>query len=459
MLTCTSGSFVTAVPDSRLLWTSAARGVVRATTSHQVSTVQTHTPRHVGCLLTKATTAQFNALGANVDINTVSDVSGDVRMFEKLVQGDLNGGTCTDMMYNLTIHDSDATVYNAPVYLDDAMLRSCVGERSVPMVFYAMQQLDSIRASMPELAETLQRAFGTGSESGCTTTRAVPAMHCVASSGTTSRRMFPTGSRVNSAATSMLSTQTDKTVLFNNDRDVTHHVTTYSVRAIDMSPSISHGGSDRYLVAQNVKIEDVGGVYSANVTMSIVGTDARGVMPRGDAVTHKMHPYVSLDKDPGLVNRTSTMHVFTNGNHYSMLVTHMHNSNSTRSLQLSAYASMNALCVSGKATKSDIDRIMKSASMETLFDAGDIPVVVARKSSSPCICVLVPGIVSGAAESALSSPGSPKRVALRMRDDEKCYLVDMKNDGSRQTAVPVRTLDIESLPGPVQNALRRQWGI
>lgn len=447
----TPGSFVTAAPDSRVLWTSAARGVMRATASHQVHTVQTHTPRNVGCLLTKATATQFKSLGANVNIDTVCDVGGDVRMFESLDQENYDRGIRTDMMYDLTINDSEATVYTARVYLDDAMLRSCVGERGVPMALYAVQNLDSLRESLPEVAEVLQRAFGTGSVEN---TSAEPAVHCVASAGSTSRRMFPIGLNVGSTTIpcSMLGTLTDKTILFNTDREITHHITTYSARATDMSTDTSRGPG-RYLVAQNMKIEDVGGVYSANVTMSIVGTDVCGSVARSDAVTHKMNPYTSIENDPGLVTRTSTIHVFTNGKHYSMLATHLHNSNSMRSLQLTAYASLNALHMSGKEPKSDIDRIMKSASMETLFDSSGIPVVVARKSSSPFICVIVPGGVTGTMESALSSPCSTssfERKDFRMREDEKCHLVNMKT--------PVCTLDIKSLPGPIQNALRRQWG-
>jgi predicted lactoylglutathione lyase len=456
------GSFTTATPESRMLWTSAARGVVRATAAHEVRTLQTHTPNHVGCLLTKATSKQFEKLGANIDIGSVNDVSGDFRMFESLDQINLNGSTCTDMMYDLTINDSDATVYTARVYLDEAMLSSCVNGRGVPMVFYALQQLDSINDSVPDVAEVLRRAFGSAPEVTHTDTGVEPQVHCVASTGSTSRRMFPIGLNSELSPRSVLGTQTDKTILFNTDREITHHVTTYSVRAIDMS-SGNNRGSDRYLVAQNVKIEHVGGTYSANVTMSIVGTDARGVIPRNVSVTHTVHPYTSIENDLGLSSRNSVLHVFTNGNHYSMLLAHLHNSNYARSLQLTAYASLRALNMAGKESKSDIDRIMKTATMETLFDSSSLPVILARKSSTPFVCVVVPGTVD-------TCPTTPRsltidkfeRNAFRVREDEKSYLVNMENENTLQNSVkrqvPVQTLDIESLPGPVQNALRRQWG-
>jgi hypothetical protein len=450
MWVSTPTSFVSAGTDARVLWSSAARGVLRATAAHEVRTVETHTPRHIGCILKNATTAQFEQLGANVHIDTVSDVSADVRMFENLKQENISDGPSTDMVYDLTITDSDATVYTARVYLDNAMLAEYGESCSCPMVCYALRQLDSIHESMPEVAKTLQRAFDTKSITQDTTASAASSVHCVASANTTNRRMFPIGSvKGSNGATHMLGTQNDKTVLFNEDREVTHHITTYSVRAIDPS-TVKSCSSPRYLVAQNVKIEEIGGVYSADITMSIVGTDTRGVLARNDPVVYNMHPYVSFENDLGLSTRNTTMHVFTQGKHYSMLLTHMYNPRSVRSLQLSAYASLNALSVSGNSQTSDIDRIMVSASMETLFDNGDLPVVVARGSTVPFICVMVPGPTQGGDMSITSSVNSPSA------SDEGLGLTEMITPDTRE--VPVSTIDLSSLPTPVQNALRRQWG-
>jgi hypothetical protein len=459
----TSGHFVTASPETRVLWTSAKMGVVRATAAHEVRAVDLHTPRHVGCLLAKATTAQFERLGAIVHIDTVNDISGDVNMFESVKHENVNGGTCTDMVYDVLMTDSNATVCTARVHMDDIMLGVCGGESSCPMVFHALKHLNSIRESMPDVTETLQRAFG-----GTMSTN--DEMHCVASAESANRRMFPIGSNVD--ARSMLGTHIDKTVLFNQDREVTHHITTYTVRAIDPSLVMS-STSKRYLVSQHVKIVDAGGVYSADLTMSIAGIAIRGDSMCTDEAIHTTHPYTSLVEDRGVSTRTSTMHVFTNAKHYSMLFTHIHDAGYARSLQLPAYASMNALCMSGNSIRSDIDQIMKTASMETLMDCGDLPLTVARGSSSPFICLVVPGVELGVSGVELGEECEGTYVTEASFENEDSYLVDLQKIDVRQQVaedpvdmpkidachqVPVNTMNIDALPAPVQNALRRQWG-
>jgi hypothetical protein len=468
-------SIVTASPEARVMWTSAAKGVAHATAAHEVRAVETRTPRHVGFLLTKATTAQFGELGVQVHQDSIEDVSGDMRMFRSLADEPAPGDRFTEMAYDMTITDSNATVYTARLYLNDAMLGLCAGDSSYPLVFHAMAQLDSIHESMPDVAETLQRAFGTNSGTSST--------HCVATAVTSNRRMFPIGSNMGATKTTpnMVGTQTDKTVLFNSEREVTHHLTTHSVRAVNPS-NVKGTGSHRYLVAQNVKIEETGGVYSANVMISIAGSDTQGVAQRTDAVTYKMHPYVALEDDVGINTRTSTMHVFTKGNHYSMLVTHMHDASASRSLQLSAYASLNAL--RGYCVDSDIDQIMRSASMETLFDSNEIPLIVAR-GSPDFLCVVVSG-VRGSADGSKNVDGCEDgcedgcgdgcedgchcvqgkvSAACITREAGQAYLVEMDKCEASQLdkceASPLdnyaNTLDIDSLPVPVQNALRRQW--
>lgn len=488
-----SETFVTAAPDARVLWTSAKRAVVRATAVHEVRAVDSHTPRHVGCQLTKATTSQFERLGAKIDIDSVNSISADLGMFENVKHENVNGGTCIDMVYDLTVTDSDATVYTARLHLDDKMLQVCGGECSSPMVFYALPHLDSIRETMPDVIETLERAFGGTTSIAEETALGVseqPLVHGVASAVTANRRMFSLGS--NESPRSMLGTHVDKTVLYNQDREATHNITTYSVRVID--PSIlKNSASKRYIIAQHVKIEDVWSGYSSDVVMSVAGLDTRGGDMCTDATTHKIHPYASLGNDLGVSTRNSTLHVFTNAKHYSMLLTHMHNASCARSLQLSAYASLNALCVSGHSAKSDIDNIMRSASMETLLDCSELPLIVERGSSSPFMCLVVPG-VKLCGKTDVPDPCSPVPCSAdpcsadscsncpcshcscsdeppNFEQDE-CYLVDLhktdlqnidlQNIDLQKTEVrqevPVSTLDINALPVHVQNALRRQWG-
>lgn len=455
-------SYTSAAPDVRNLWTSAVKGVARATATHQECTTQSHTPRHIGCLLTKASATQFASLGAAVASNTVTDVSGDVRMFDSLKQDVYKTQITTDIMYDLIINDSEATVYTARVYVNSDMLDSYAGDLSLPVMFHTLRQLDAIKKAMPKVADVLERALSSQSESSLSSSdhESTSTVHCVASSGSTNRRLFPIDANVETNRRSMIGTQTDKTVLFNADREITHNITTYSVKATDM-PAHQNCSPVSYVVAQNMKIEDISNHYSANVTMSIVGTDAREILKREDAVVHTRHPYVSIENDLGREPRNSMMHVFVGGFHYSMSVAHTHNSNSARSLQLPVYASLRELQVSGRVSESRVCAIMKTASMEALSDFTSLPVIVARKSSEPCLCVIVPSLAEAGSYKSDSIIYSEKeRNEERIRDDKKCYLVDMKIPAQNVSiGNAVRTLDIDSLPGPVQNALRRQWGI
>jgi hypothetical protein len=453
-------SYTSAAPEIRNLWTSAVQGTARATATHQVCTTQSHTPRHIGCLLTKASKAQFASLGAAIASDTVTDVGGDVRMFAGLKQDLYKSEIITDMMYDLVINDSEATLYTARVYLDSEMFDSGAKDSYLPAMFHALKQLDSLKKAVPKVADVLKRALSSSLDLSLLSSdpESTSGMHCVASSGNTNRRLFPIDVNVETNRRSLIGTQTDKTVLYNANREITHNITTYSVKASDM-PADDHCPLNSYLVAQNMKIEDIGDCYSANVTLSIVGTDAREVLTRKNSVTHTRHPYTSIEKDLGREPRTSVMHVFLGGFHYSMSIAHTHNCNSARSLQLPAYAALRELQSSGKVSESRVDALMKTASMETLSDFTSLPMTVARQSSEPFLCVIVPSFVKTDICKTSSYYSDTDRIEERVKGDDLCYLVDMQLPEAVVSAHNVaRTLDINSLPEPVQNALRRQWG-
>ncbi len=97
--------------------------------------------------------------------------------------------------------------------------------------------------------------------------------------------------------------------------------------------------------------------------------------------------------------------------------------------------------------------------METLSDFTSLPVIVARQSSEPFLYVIVPSFVKTDMCKTYSYCSDTDRNEERVRGDDLCYLVDMQLPEAVVSVHNVaRTLDINSLPGPVQNALRRQWG-
>lgn len=101
--------------------------------------------------------------------------------------------------------------------------------------------------------------------------------------------------------------------------------------------------------------------------------------------------------------------------------------------------------------------------METLMDCDDLPVIVARGASSPFICVLVPGIHTDVTASGLPKEGCgmcsgecAEDAPQKTFEQENSYLVDMQTIDVHK-GIPVSTMNINVLPTPVQNALRRQW--
>ncbi|KAJ1465491.1 hypothetical protein T484DRAFT_1757375 [Baffinella frigidus] len=278
-------------------------------------------------------------------------------------------------VYNLTVVDTHGLSYMTEVRMDESMRESVSGRSKVPMALHALRNLngssDAFDNDVSEVRTLMEKAFGGDCSMVCKTTNTP---HTVGGAGLGMVRTFPTDLE----SQSVLSTESATTSLFNGNRVPTHTVVVHSTRVSGSKPI------DRYMALQSVTIEEVGGIYTASVVMT------RSAMAQGGDIDDNVYmaaPQVPFERSDTHTPRSSDVHVFTAGRHFTANVLHSHDSDAPRSLQLPVYAVMHAITQMHPNLTVYMKHAMCVGSMETLHTDASTPLVVMRDSVMPLVAV------------------------------------------------------------------------
>jgi len=408
------------------MWSLANKAVLDASTEHAMKSVDEQTPPRIGVVLARATDMDFENLGVFVtkvteisDVEPGDDTQGDEmhnntnnntngeethnnthrcgdgsHASSTLKNIDPNHNKITDLevkdkghtmtvkkndskIYNLTVADTHGLSYMTEVHMDETMHALVSGTSNVPMALYALRNLtgnsDAFDNDASEVKTLMEKAFGKSTVVEGTTTQP----HTVGAAGLGIVRTFPIDLETQSP--SVLSTESATTSLFNENRVPTHTVVVHSANVLCSKPA------DRYMAMQSVTIEEVGGIYRASVVMT--RSDKVHGLDHIDDNVYMAAPVIPFERSDARTPRSSDVHVFTAGRHFTANVLHAHEADAPRSLQLPVYAVMHAITQMHPNLAVDIKQAMCVGSMETLHMDASTPLVVMRDSKIPLVAV------------------------------------------------------------------------
>jgi hypothetical protein len=484
------GVNVSAEPDMRAMLTAATKGVATATTAHAWRSVDTQTLPVVGHILSNATTSDFIKIGVVAGICTdigtcVSSIDGSSvidgsSMSTRRIETDLEPvreEANIDLLYTLNVSDSHGMAYCGRVLMDADMRASCAEDSKIPISLHALRNLSGYSpefdTDMVGIVEIMERAFG-----GSGVDRVQIGTHGVSLDSSGVKRVFPTDAE--NPTNHILKSQRNTTLLFDEDHTPSHTITVDSVRALRARPV-----HQRYLATQGVSIDQVGDGYQFQLVMSCSGihpeTELGSDSPNCVSVAN---PIRTFSTDEGYAPRQSIVHVFVDGGHFAVNVTHIYNSNAPRSLHLPVYAVMNKLASLNLCSELSIKDAMCNGSMETMHGDDSVPYVILKSATLPLVAVFTSRLTEESVCRCPKNCGCPacklKRHTSEIHEDvpfsrhlslsQTPILGEYDSPGSDAETSMSQGYDVSdsdsdkpsdaesALPMAVQLALLRQWG-
>jgi hypothetical protein len=460
------GVNVSATANTRAIVTAASKGVATAITAHEWRSLDTKTLPEVGHIISRATTDDFIKIGVLAGTSTdigvcVSSIDGDTvsTHSNETHLEPVREVSSIDLVYTMNISDSHGMAYCGQVLMDADMRAVCAEDSNVPISLYALRNLRGYSPVFDKdiagIVEIMERAF-----SGVGVDHVQTDGHVsINSSGR--KRVFPTDAE--QSTNHILKSQRNTTMLFDPDRTPTHTITVDSMRALRARPV-----HQRYLATQGVSIDHIGTGYQFHLVMSCtnVHTENEIVTDSPNYVNASL-PVRMFSTDEGYAPRQSLVHVFVDGGHFAMNVTHICNSNAARSLHLPVYAAMNKLVSLNLCSELSVKDAMCNGTMETMHGDDSIPFVVLKSESFPLVAVFTSTFTpTGRCRCPgncrchdVEGGGDPDKCDSSSSDEDVEHVMETPEVVPSKAAVAPFSIENENtLPMPVRLALLRQWG-